>query len=1365
MCGEASLDHFVRRTLTYIDSKGAQRRISDEDLSTQSGPVVLLGEPGSGKSWLLRKISSRPTIVFRSAAAFVAHPDPASLSRNSALLVIDGLDELAAVRESDPVNQVLGQLIRAGCPSFILSCRVADWRGAVARQDIAEEYGASPRELILEPLSRAGAVEFLTASLPGPLAEQVIKYLEEKGIPDLYGNPLTLRLFSEIAATSPDLLPSSRADLLDRACEIMWRELNDRHDNSSLSAISKDSALNAAGAASAALLLSGFDTISTAPSDTFLQRTLPIAEIRTLPGALEVRTVIRSRLFSHAHDAPTRFRPIHRSVAEYLGARWLALSARDDLRRKRLLALFTVDSGVPASLRGLHAWLPHFDSQFATAVISTDPYGLLRYGDADNLSVDQGRQLLRALQRLETENPFFRAEDWTKHSAKGLTHQKLREDIRQILLHHQTTSHLRTLILEAIKDSQVAADLAGDLLSILLNGDGRSFSFSERHDAARAIMTLRKPHADWPGIVLQLNAMDDSDSGRLALTIMEEVGYVHLDAQLVVDAILRHLGFGQPAPDDTESHTSGELYFIARSLPTHLVERVLDELALRFSLSDQDESVDWEQRIELSNFVTRLIVRHIETSRPDSIKLLSWLRIVKGREGYARDELEKLNNYLRQHDDIRHEIQHQVIFSENDREHAGNRLWRLHELNNSLSLSADDASFLLHRLSAVENPSEREVDIWRSLAGFARHVDKRSDEIIAAAQPFALGKPPLEQYLLELTQPPVLASWQIRENERRRQREQERAEAWRKHRRDFKENEEALRRGELRWILGIAHAYLGLFNDSDKTLPPPDRIGHWLGPDLQIAGLAGLEATLLRSDIPTSEQIAESYAESRRWNYVYPLIAALAERTRIHRSIADLPIDVISTVRLALHHEALGDRVNTEALTKALDAQLRQDPAQHERHVRLLIEPYLKRQLTHIPGLYAFARSQDDRILANKLASEWLFTHDKLPLNVEDQLVEVLADTGDLEALRALIELRWSGGYRDREHEQAWLANSIVYDFNNTIKRSSAALDDYNSLLWLLRDRVSGRRTQRRDGIRLSPAQSAWIIRHFRSLFPVAERPSGVTTGDQNAWDATDFLRNLIDSLGANSSAEAGEELLALNKDAEDTYTPYIRFAAEQHRRARREGNFAGVSLENLKAVLELRPPTTTGDLLVIVQDCIARLQLQLRGSDTDIIDKYYRDNGQPREEDWCTDRLIEDIERLLPPYGINTVPQRDMPNGKRVDVVFALGDLALPMECKAQWNRDLWTAASKQLDALYVGDWRAQDRGLLLVYWFGPNVEKAHRPSRQSRDTSAPVTADDLRELLLAQVPAARRTSIFVEVLDLSTKPTRTRPVSVNAR
>jgi hypothetical protein len=180
------MPHHVRRTLTFTNDKGKFERISELDLTAVREPVIILGEPGMGKTWLLDRIAKLSGGVFRSAASFVSHPNPAALVTAGKKLVIDGLDELSAAQESDPVYRVLGQLIAAGCPPFILSCRAADWRGAVARHDISNDYGVSPREMSLEPFSRDGAIEFLQPILGDARAAEVVDYLGEKGIPDLY---------------------------------------------------------------------------------------------------------------------------------------------------------------------------------------------------------------------------------------------------------------------------------------------------------------------------------------------------------------------------------------------------------------------------------------------------------------------------------------------------------------------------------------------------------------------------------------------------------------------------------------------------------------------------------------------------------------------------------------------------------------------------------------------------------------------------------------------------------------------------------------------------------------------------------------------------------------------------------------------------------------------------------------------------------------------------------------------------------------------------------------------------------------------------------------------------------------------------
>ena len=1342
-----AMKNYIPRTLTYIDAKGEPARISDVEIAAISEPVIVLGEPGMGKTWLLREISERANMVWRSAASFVVYPDPASLIRPGSKLIIDGLDELSAARESDPVYRVLGQLLRAGCPPFILSCRAADWRGAVARQDISEEYGVSPREVTLEPLSRDDAIQFLESMIGARRAAQIIDYLDKWGIPDLYGNPLTLNLFGEIASDSD--LPKSRAELLTRACSIMWNERADRRNNSPLSQLDQESALAAAGVACATLVLTGSEAISLDPPTGRTLGLVHIPDLRPLPGGENVGSVVGSRLFASVHGPADQFKPIHRSIAEFLGARWLAKTAKDEETRERMLGMMTFDAGVPASLRGIHAWLPHFDPRFASQVIANDPYGVLRYGDADGLSVAEGRKLLQSLKRLQAENPYFRAEDWSRQSAKGLAQVELRDDIGEILIAGSTNFHLRTLLLEAIRGSSVADALANDLHVIMLNKGGGSFDYVERYDAAKALIELDPGATDWAEIVSRLTQMGDEDSTRLALEVIDDVGYVLFTDTQIAETVLGHLGLLERIDSSEERSTTSSLYFTERKLPDAQLEGVLDALAMR--VRRREQKLDWHTRSQLADFVIHLVCRRLKLGDPDPLKLLFWLRITPRDHGFSPDQRKELSEYLKKAHTVRNDIQRHVMFVESEPDKLWSRLVRLASAHDALAVDDDDVVFFLHELANFAEPSDAQVEVWRELATFARRNVERADEIRMAAEPFARGKPELEEHLLALSQPIPPRKWEIEHERRRRRNERKKAKAWTQHRKDFSLNEAALRSGELRWSLPVSQAYLGLFHDTNAQLSAPDRIGEWLGPELQAAALAGLDAVLSRPDLPTLQQIVDSYAQSRRWNFVLPMLAGVAERVRNDRPLSELPRDLIIALRIALHQEPVGDRIDTELLAHRLEDELRREPALYERYVRLLIEPYLEAHATHIMGLYAFLRTPADRGLAHQLALEWLTRHSKLPVEIECELVDTLIDGNELEALREIARTRASQGFANDQHRRNWQAVSLLVDFETTAAMLGTIAADEKDLIWHLRECFGGERTRERPPPIVSPPALTWVIRQFRPHWPRRVRPSGMTSGDTNSWDATHFLESLVNRLSRDATELATKALKELVEDPEDAYTPLLLYAADQQRRLRRELNFPSITLQQLRAVIEHRAPESTADLLVIVRSAIARLQKELGGSDTDTVDKYYRDDGRPRDEDSCTDRLIEDIERLLPPYGIGRIPQRDMPADKRADIVFTIGDLGLPVECKGQWNASLWTATGTQLDSLYLRDWRAQDCGLYIVYWFGAGVADAYQLKRPPRGVPIPASPDELHAALTERIPAERRGSIAIEVLDLT--------------
>ena len=147
----------------------------------------------------------------------------------------------------------------------------------------------------------------------------MLRHLERHGLADLYQNPLMLRLVGTLADTGAEL-PRTRGGLLDRVCSVLWPERDeDRFDNH-LSRLTEEQVLSSAGAIMAGLLSAGAEAVRLEgpPQDG----ELGIADFRYLPDTEGARPVLSSKLFQGAGVG--RAVPIHRIIAEFLAARWLA---------------------------------------------------------------------------------------------------------------------------------------------------------------------------------------------------------------------------------------------------------------------------------------------------------------------------------------------------------------------------------------------------------------------------------------------------------------------------------------------------------------------------------------------------------------------------------------------------------------------------------------------------------------------------------------------------------------------------------------------------------------------------------------------------------------------------------------------------------------------------------------------------------------------------------------------------------------------------------------------------------------------------------------------------------------------------------
>ena len=327
------MDNPIPRRLAYEDGQDGVAILDDHEIAAIPDPVVILGDPGLGKTVLTQTLGSQPTLTRCGAGRFVRVANLRELMDEGDRIIIDGLDEIASAQPGGGVDAVLRALSQLNNPRFILSCREADWLGASAKSKIREDYQTEPVVLRLLPFEYADAEAFLANEFPELDSAELLDGLAGRGLDGIYQNPLTLRLLGEVVR-SDGLLPQSRADLLERACRVMLHEVNPGHLEAAHAHRSDDELLLAAGAICAALLLCDRAGIFNGPPRLAPEDCLKLRDITDLPFAEAAGDALRTRLFQA--EGEQRFTHIHRVVAEYLGAKWLARCVPDRCSERRM---------------------------------------------------------------------------------------------------------------------------------------------------------------------------------------------------------------------------------------------------------------------------------------------------------------------------------------------------------------------------------------------------------------------------------------------------------------------------------------------------------------------------------------------------------------------------------------------------------------------------------------------------------------------------------------------------------------------------------------------------------------------------------------------------------------------------------------------------------------------------------------------------------------------------------------------------------------------------------------------------------------------------------------------------------------------
>lgn len=1290
--------------------------LTQDELRHRAEPLVILGEAGMGKSHLLEWLAQSAEFALCTARQLLNRHRPATLLGNARVLVIDALDEVSAQKDGEAVDLVLQRLGELGYPQFVLSCRVADWRSATGLEAIREQYDEQPLELHLLPFTDDDAIAFLGGRLGIEMARDVVAHFNRRGLQGLLGNPQTLELVARVAGKGD--LPETRGELFHSAIEVLRVEHRDAKIGNQPA---REAGLDAAGAAFAGLIVTGSEAIVRTAVINGTAAELQLAEIEQLPSGAKVRSMLDTRLFKA--DGADRFSYWHRSIGEFLGAYWLSKLANTRKQRARLLSLFHGQRLVPASLRGIHAWLA-LDPSLAPAVIAADPMGVIEYGDADTLGIQNARLLLNALKDLATSNPRFR--DWRPYSVKSLVQPGLIGDLRELILSHDVPFGLRLLIIESAKGSAVSLSLANELRALVVDPD---VEFAIRSAAGEALVGV-DGSSDWEGTMQTLCSLNDKLSVRLAIELMDEIGYAAFEDNLIVSLAVAY------ALQD--SRTVGVLYKLKVSLPIARLDSVLDCYvdALKRLGDSHDSHVD----AELTDFAHHLISRRVAAGNLDASKLWKWLESFDGVAGYDLGVRAQLSALVQQDHVLRRTLQRLVLLENSAQQPIRSQVHQLRMASAGLMPSPQDVVELLKVLDPDDTRDER----WREMVQLVPHDGDTGAEVREAARLFAAHRPDLSRWLDRLGEH-RRPRWQIKYD--RRQEKRRRREAWRRAQvqKDFIGKLEEIRGGDFANIVNLALAYLRYFNDiGSEGVPAHARIEAWVGPEVNEAAQIGFESFLLHEPaVPSADDIVKGLIEGNQYNAAYIVVAALAERRRLGVEVHDVTDERLLTCLFELRRSKIDNHAGIDGLEEWVEEKVRARGLWTEA-MRRYHEPQLRAGRNPVDGLYALMRDPSLAQESADLAADWLAGFDNLPVEPETELVDRLIRSGRYDVLRSVACAKERFVSDAQRHN--WDAVGLITDFDSTAARLEGQ-EIEPDLLWHMRDRTSG--GHRDHGPALTTAQLEWLISTFRGHWPFVSRQSGVTTGDTNSWDATEYITSLISRLGNDASAESSVALSRLASASIDGYTDIIKAVAAEQERIRVESAYVAPTLDALNAIARDTQPASAADLQAFMIDELEIVQAKIRSDDAESWRGFFDDEGVPYDEERCRDHLLGLLRQGS--REVELEPETHVASDKEVDITCSAGTLRIPIEIKGQWHKDLWRAADKQLTALYTRDWQAEGRGIYLVLWFGPDV----RPNKQlyspPRGVAAPQTPEQLRDLLAAGSNAARDGVVKVIVVDLT--------------
>jgi hypothetical protein len=1364
---------YLDRTCSIVSDKTPT--VGSPELSLlelgESESYVLLAEPGLGKTEVFKALAKKNGGVYITVQDFLIRDE-----WQQGFYYIDALDEARSHQNLNALHELRSKLYKLGVTQFALACRSAEWNNRIDTEDIRKNaQNGRVSVFALNPLTEPQAIALLGAlSIEAP--EAFLGQLRELGLDYAEGNPQQLMILANATKNAAGKLPTNRREAFELACSELLKEQNERH---SIGMLSNETLLTITGWLSALLLLSGVSAIKRlAQNDPTTTYAIDLKELTNsqFPHSVsleDIQTVLKRSLFKTTANG---FEVIHRTVAEFLAARYIANRIKNGLSSSRVASLIQYEgTRIYQDLHGLAAWLCSLSKRMQETILSSDSKLVFDYADIGILDLNARCKLIDQLATDEDFAYTFRHRFGTRRWAdlvKGEMAPFIEQWLGEYAAQDKRKSQpegsytLALIVLDVaiqFEDVNISPSIAERVLR------KNDFPLALRDRALNALIKNAQIESKKFKVLLNdcwsKRIADDQHS--LAGTLLS-----HLFPNEIQADVFTYIDFSSTHIDLNSYRKFWQLEVADKANGPLLLKLVttIDGLTEKWRLEDHASKGHIKRFYAgIGKLVAKAIIEY--GANQDIGTVARWLEYCHGwhSQNLLLIEDEETLASLKHWQNDNSKLMQRVL------DYRFRNMERYFLATQVLLIDRDSFNYGQFFL-------DQAIELLSAKPEVAKHL-------VASAFHQVMSCPNSDKFKLEhiegfVSRYPFFAEtfdqsrtsdlqdnqWQI-DRSKSVKRQVLRDKAFHQNRRKDLEyllaHLEDISSGKnLVFLHDAAWAELSKTGKGYAAEVQHTVILDWFAqePPLHAATHQGHKACLLSLNESSATQAWQVQKKGQRMLFVLPALfaaeALFAEDQPTFEKLDEgilgalLSINFMNSFRgnwftwVAVNYQDLTARVFLECAKRLIATK----------------QPHQLQELEQIfrdRSLESFSKTISQpllKLLPTKLVAaqmdtlHWtLFGCIRYGAKAETtQLINsILKRKSITKSQKASLLL--AGTMTDVDH--------FLQKLNQALQKNDLSKEHLDVFLGFLTDRGSDRGEFITKGMNFLAATEL-----FKTLAPLyyVDRPAGIFS-PTIAHYRKYFVDGLLKQIYEDPSDDATACLIELLKTCSvAAWNKEIKSAISTQKLVRLNSANRSITAKLVAETLANGVPTNMADLQATCLNALQELSKELPNSPTNLRNQFWNVDSRTnkpspphRPEPSCRDIVAQQLKPYFEPKGISLEIEKQHGDKNRSDFSLSVvtrgqNQLLLPVEVKGDWHKELFSAHTSQLEKKYATDYRSQGYGVYLVLWMGSNRGSKDRATKHpSSDTSSP---EKLQLVIKNEIRIANPNSRIVAfVLDLS--------------